>query len=395
MELTDMNFRVDHSDFADAVAWVAHNIPSHPLEPILAGVLLTANDEGLTINGFDYEISTEVTIPAEVVDNGSVVVSGKLLADITRSLPKDTATVNVDGAKLHISCGNARFTLPTMPVEDYPNLPNLPTKTGSIPVDVFVDAVKQVAIAAGKDDSIPMLTGIRMEINDVTVTLAATDRFRLAVRTFEWDPFAQFSNSAVLIPSKMLSETAKTFAATSTAPVELALGGTDEELGGEGLLGIVGENRRTTTRLLDAQFPPFRTLLPQSHTAIATMDIAPLAASIKRVSLVSDRGAQVRLAFANGEVVLTAGGDDSGEAEETLPVRYWGEPMTIAFNPSYVLDGLSVIEDTTVTFGFTNPNRPAIIIPGITEEPDTNNDGEYISPDTDYTYLLMPVRLPG
>ena len=166
MELTDMNFRVDHSDFADAVAWVAHNIPSHPLEPILAGVLLTANDEGLTINGFDYEISTEVTIPAEVVDNGSVVVSGKLLADITRSLPKDTATVNVDGAKLHISCGNARFTLPTMPVEDYPNLPNLPTKTGSIPVDVFVDAVKQVAIAAGKDDSIPMLTGIRMEIND-------------------------------------------------------------------------------------------------------------------------------------------------------------------------------------------------------------------------------------
>ena len=395
MELTDMNFRVDHSDFADAVTWVARSIPQRPAMPVLAGVLLTANENGLTINGFDYEVSTEITIPAEVVEEGSVVVSGKLLSDITRALPKTTATVSVDGAKLHINCGNAKFTLPTMPVEDYPALPSLPTQTGSIPADIFVDAVKQVAVAAGRDDSIPMLTGIRMEIDGDTVTFAATDRFRLAVRKFEWDPFASFSDAAVLIPNKMLSETAKTFAATSTAPVELALGGANDTLGGEGLLGIVGENRRITTRLLDAQFPPFRTLLPKAHNAIATVDIASLVDSIKRVSLMSDRGAQVRLAFTPESVTLTAGGDDSGEAEETLPVKYWGEPMTIAFNPSYLLDGLSVLDGTTASFGFTTPNRPAVIIPGIDDEPEANDAGEYPAPDTDYIYLLMPVRLPG
>lgn len=395
MELTDLNFRVDHGDFADAVAWVARNIPNRPSQPVLGGVLLTADDTGLTVSGFDYEVSTRMTIPAEVVEEGRVVVSGRLLADITKALPKTTAEIQVDGAKLIITCGNARFTLPTMPVEDFPQLPEIPEQTGSVPVDVFVDAVTQVAAAAGRDDALPMLTGIRMEIANEFLTLAATDRFRLAVRKLEWDPHADITDAAVLIPAKMLADTAKVLAASTTAPVELALGSKNENVGGEGRLGIIGENRRTTTRLLDAQFPPFRTLLPESHTSIATLEIDPLVDSIKRVALMAERGAQVRMVFDGNELTLSAGGDDSGLAVETLPVDFHGEPLTIAFNPSYLQDGLSVLDSKTVTFGFTNPNRPAVLIPGIEEEPEKNDEGSYKSPETDYLYLLMPVRLPG
>lgn len=395
MELTDLNFRVDHGDFADAVAWVARNIPNRPSQPVLGGVLLTADEDGLTVSGFDYEISTRMTIPAEVVEEGRVVVSGRLLADITRALPKTTAEIKVDGAKLRITCGNAKFTLPTMPVEDFPQLPEIPVQTGSIPVDIFVDAVTQVAAAAGRDDAIPMLTGIRMEIADEKITLAATDRFRLAVRTLEWDPHAEVTDAAVLIPAKMLADTAKVLASTTTAPVELALGGKNESVGGEGRLGIIGENRRSTTRLLDAQFPPFRTLLPETHNAIATIEIEPLVDSIKRVALMAERGAQVRMVFDDGELTLSAGGDDSGQATETLPVDFHGEPLTIAFNPGYLQDGLSVLDSKTATFAFTNSTRPAVIVPGLEEEPEKAEDGTYKAPDTDYLYLLMPVRLPG
>ncbi|MGH3522577.1 MAG: DNA polymerase III subunit beta, partial [Mycobacterium sp.] len=184
--ISDLKFRLDRDDFADAVAWVAKNLPTRPTVPVLAGVLLAGSDTGLTVSGFDYEVSAEVRLAAEIASSGSVLVSGRLLSDITRALPAKPVDVHVDGTRVLLTCGNARFSLPTMAVEDYPALPTLPEETGVVPADLFAEAIGQVAVAAGRDDTLPMLTGIRVEISGDTVVLAATDRFRLAVRELTW-----------------------------------------------------------------------------------------------------------------------------------------------------------------------------------------------------------------
>ena len=390
-----MKFRVAREDFADSVAWVARSLPSRPPVPVLGGVLLVADDNGLTVSGFDYEVSAQMRISAEVAGHGEVLVSGRLLADITKSLPGKPVDVTVDGTRVAIVCGSAKFSLPTMPVEDYPQLPELPANTGSLAVDGFAEAVSQVAVAAGKDDTLPMLTGIRVEIEGSSVVLAATDRFRLAVREIEWDPAKSDVKTAVLIPAKTLSESAKTLVGPLDSRVELALG-TGSSVGTEGLLGIVSSGRRTTTRLLDAEFPKFRQLLPKEHTSMATLDVAPLIEAIKRMALVADRGdAQVRLEFSNEGLTLSAGGEDAGRAEEDLEADFRGEALTIAFNPGYLTDGLNSLHSDRVSFGFTTPSRPAVLRPAADEEPVAAASGSFPAPSSDYTYLLMPVRLPG
>ncbi|WP_188542814.1 DNA polymerase III subunit beta [Rhodococcoides trifolii] len=394
MELGSVKFRVAREDFSDSVAWVARSLPSRPAVPVLGGVLLTVDEQGLTVSGFDYEVSAQVRVPAEVAGSGQVLVSGKLLADITRSLPNKPVDVGAEGTKVIITCGSAKFSLPTMPVEDYPQLPELPQQTGTVPVDLFAEAIGQVAVAAGRDDTLPMLTGIRMEIEGSSVVLAATDRFRLAVRELEWSPAATGTAAAVLIPAKTLSESAKTIGGGAESAVELALG-SGSHVGNDGLLGIVSDGRRTTTRLLDAEFPKFRQLLPAEHTAVATVPIAPLLEAIKRVALLAERGAQVRLEFTEGGVMLSAGGDDAGRAEEAIEAQFQGEPLVIAFNPGYLIDGLNSLHTDNVSFGFTTPSRPAVLRPAGEEPLEPDASGTFAAPKSDYTYLLMPVRLPG
>ncbi len=387
---SDLKVRLVREDFADAVAWVARNLPTRPTVPVLAGVLLTGTEDGLTISGFDYEVSAEVQVPAEIASPGSVLVSGRLLSDITRALPAKPVDVTVEGTRVSLVCGNARFSLPTMAVEDYPTLPALPEETGVISADLFGEAIGQVAVAAGKDDTLPMLTGIRVEISGETVVLAATDRFRLAVRELTWSTSSPSLEAAVLVPAKTLAEAAK--AGTSGSEVHLALGA-GSAVGKEGLLGIRSAGKRSTTRLLDAEFPKFRQLLPSEHTAIATIGVAELTDAIKRVALVADRGAQIRMEFSDGVLHLSAGADDVGRAEEDLPVDFAGEPLTIAFNPTYLTDGLGSLHSDRVTFGFTTPSRPAVLRPA--GEDQVVGAGPFPAVQTDYVYLLMPVRLPG
>ncbi len=391
--LTDLKFRLARDDFADAVAWVAKNLPSRPTAPVLAGVLLTGTDEGLTISGFDYEVSSEVQVAAEIATPGSVLVSGRLLSDITRALPAKPVEVSVDGTRVALTCGSARFSLPTMAVEDYPALPALPDETGVVSADLFGEAIGQVAVAAGKDDTLPMLTGIRVEIDGETVVLAATDRFRLAVRELQWSTSSSGLEAAVLVPAKTLAEAAKTGAAGTD--VHLALGA-GEAVGKEGLLGIRSDGKRSTSRLLDAEFPKFRQLLPAEHTAMATIGVAELTEAIKRVALVADRGAQVRMEFGDNGLRISASADNVGRAEEDLPVEFAGEPLTIAFNPNYLTDGLASLHSEKVSFGFTTPSKPAVLRPVLGDEsPTPEGNAPYPALDTEYVYLLMPVRLPG
>lgn len=390
--VTDLKFRLVREDFADAVAWVARNLPTRPTVPVLAGVLLTGSDDGLSISGFDYEVSAEVRVPAEIASPGSVLVSGRLLSDITRALPAKPIDVSVEGTRVSLTCGSSRFSLPTMAVEDYPTLPALPDETGVVSADLFSEAIGQVAIAAGRDDTLPMLTGIRVEIAGEKVVLAATDRFRLAVRELTWSTAAADIDAAVLVPAKTLSEAAK--AGADGGDVHLSLGA-GAAVGKEGLLGISSGGKRSTTRLLDAEFPKFRQLLPTEHTAMATIGVGELTEAIKRVALVADRGAQVRMEFTEDSLRLSAGADDVGRAEEDLPVQFAGEPLTIAFNPTYLTDGLSSLHSERVTFGFTTPSRPAVLRPASDDDGDVGAAGPFPAQQTDYVYLLMPVRLPG
>ena len=390
--LTDLKFRVVREDFADAVAWVARNLPTRPTIPVLAGVLLTGMDDGLTISGFDYEVSAEVRVSAEIASPGSVLVSGRLLSDITKALPAKPVELSVEGTRVALTCGSARFSLPTLAVEDYPALPTLPEETGVVSSDLFAEAIGQVAVAAGRDDTLPMLTGIRVEISGESVVLAATDRFRLAVRELTWETNATDVEAAVLVPAKTLAEAAK--AGTDGNQVHLSLG-SGESVGKDGLLGIRSNGKRSTTRLLDAEFPKFRQLLPNEHTAVATIGVAELTEAIKRVALVADRGAQIRMEFGDDVLRLSAGADDVGRAEEDLPVEFAGDPLTIAFNPTYLTDGLSSLHSDRVTFGFTTPSRPAVLRPTGEDGGTGGGSGPFPAAKTDYVYLLMPVRLPG
>jgi DNA polymerase-3 subunit beta len=390
--LTDLKFRVVREDFADAVAWVARNLPTRPTIPVLAGVLLTGTDDGLTISGFDYEVSAEVRVSAEIASPGSVLVSGRLLSDITKALPAKPVELSVEGTRVSLTCGSARFSLPTLAVEDYPALPTLPDETGVVSSDLFAEAIGQVAVAAGRDDTLPMLTGIRVEISGESVVLAATDRFRLAVRELTWETAATDVEAAVLVPAKTLAEAAK--AGTDGNQVHLSLG-SGESVGKDGLLGIRSNGKRSTTRLLDAEFPKFRQLLPNEHTAVATIGVAELTEAIKRVALVADRGAQIRMEFGDDVLRLSAGADDVGRAEEDLPVEFAGDPLTIAFNPTYLTDGLSSLHSDRVTFGFTTPSRPAVLRPTGEDGGTGGGSGPFPAAKTDYVYLLMPVRLPG
>ncbi|MGO8962722.1 DNA polymerase III subunit beta [Mycobacterium sp.] len=391
--LTDLKFRLVRDDFADAVAWVARTLPTRPTVPVLAGVLLAGSDDGLTISGFDYEVSAEVRLAAEIASPGTALVSGRLLSDITRALPNKPVDVQVEGTRVSLACGSVKFSLPTMAVEDYPTLPALPDETGALSADVFAEAISQVAVAAGRDDTLPMLTGIRVEISGESVVLAATDRFRLAVRELTWSVAAPDVEAAVLVPAKTLAEAAKS--GTDGTEVHLSLGA-GAAVGKDGLLGISGNGKRSTTRLLDAEFPKFRQLLPTEHTAVASVGVAELTEAIKRVALVADRGAQVRMEFSGDVLRLSAGADDHiGRAEEDVPVDFAGEPLTIAFNPTYLTDGLGSLHSERVSFGFTTPSRPAVLRPAGDDDGQPSDSGPFPAVQTDYVYLLMPVRLPG
>ncbi|WP_175935908.1 DNA polymerase III subunit beta [Corynebacterium sp. Marseille-P4321] len=390
-----VSFRVHKDELSDAAAWVARSLPTKNTQPVLRAVVITADDNGLEFAGFDYEVSSRVRIGAEVSDPGRVAVAGKLLSDIVATMPGGDIEVTTDAKVMTLKARSARFELPLIPLDDYPQLPELPQVTGRISPAALTGAVTQVAAAAGRDDTLPMLTGIHVEIDGPHVTLTATDRFRLAQRHLEWEPASENVKADLLVPAKTLLDNARTLDTSIEEPVEIAVGGEDN-IGGDGLFGLHTGNRETTTRMLDADFPNVAPLLPKQHTSMASVEVAPLIEAIRRVSLVADRNAQLRLRFEPGQLTLYSSGADSGAAEEVIEAAFTGaDELLIAFNAGYLRDGLSVIGTDRVVFGFTEASRPAIMIPQPEELPEAGADGAFPTPETFFTYLLMPVRLPG
>jgi len=374
-----MKFRVERDALADAVAWTAKSLPSRPSVPVLAGVMLRVGDGALHVSGFDYEVSSQVTIDVQADSDGAALVSGRLLAEITKALPAKPVDIAAVGSHLELVCGSARFTLPTMPVEDYPTLPDMPATAGTVDAGVFAAAVAQVAIAAGRDDTLPMLTGVRMEMDGATLSLIATDRYRLALREFSWRPQDEGGSMHALVPAKTLADTAKTMGPLGgEVTIALARGGA-----GEGMIGFSAGTRRTTSRLLDGDLPKVRALLPETHAAQARVSVSALAEVVRRVALVAERATPVRLTFGEDGLVVEAGGTEDARASEAMDATFTGEPLTVAFNPQYLLDGLTALDKPVAVLSMVDPSKPALLAPG-------TEDGETVE---GYRYLIMPIRL--
>lgn len=375
-----MKIRVEQEELAEAVAWAARTLPSRPTTPVLTGVRLAGQSDAVQVSAFDLEVSAKADVPAVIDEPGVAIVNGRLLAEIAKALPPQPVDLGLEGSRVTVRCGRSSFGLPTLPAEDYPALPELPPHAGDVPSAGFSAAVAQVAVASSRDDTLPVLTGILMELSDDTMRLVATDRYRLAVRELDWRPAGGPTQHHALVKARQLADLGRSLGhgAAGGEPVTVALGEADE-----GRIGFRVGGRELVTRLLGGEFPRYERLLPTEHTTVATIETAPLVEAVKRVKLVAaERATPIRLRFGDGEILLQAGAFDDAQASESMECTMEGDPLEIAFNPDYLLDGLGAAATQSVTLSFTTASKPAVLSP-------TGDEGAA------YRYLLMPVRLSG
>lgn len=376
-----MKLRIERDALAQSLSVVGPSVPVRPTIPTLGGVLLEAGEESARLSGFDYEVAAQSSIPTTAIaEPGSALVSGRLLTEIIKLLPSHSVDFSDDGTNLNLTCGQSRFSLPLMPVMDYPQLPTLPDTTGVVDQEAFSAAVAQVAVAAGRDDTLPFLTGINVEFHHKFIRLVATDRFRIAIRELDWTPTkpsASTEPSSVLVPSRTLSAATKTMTGS-----QVEIGSAPDQQ----VLGLQSRNQHSIMRLLDSPFIPYERYLTHEHTSTAVVDPTPFIEAIKRVSLLATRGSKILLSFSDGAVHLSAGSDGEGRAEETLACEFEGEPLTIAFSPRYLMDGLSAARATKIEIVMNGPTRAATL-----RSVDDSGDADQASGR--HLYVLMPMRL--
>ena len=402
-----MKFRVERDVLAEAVAWVARELPTRPVVPVLSGLRLEAHEDGLTLSCFDYEVSACAQVSAEVQETGTALVPGRLLAEITRSLPAAAAEVTSAAGLVMLTCGSAEFALVSLPLEDYPELPQLPAVAGTVDGGVLATAAAQVVPAASRDDTLPMLTGVRLDMDGDALTLVATDRYRLAVRTVDWQPAASADpadlaepggpadpaesaesadaaqsagpgiRAAALVPARTLADVARTMGPGRPVTIALGRGGGDGTRPADGMISFEGGGRRLTARLIGGEFIRYESRFPAGFGASAELPAAQFTEAVRRVSLVAERATPVQLAFRQGSVVIEARSDGRARAVETVPAEFEGADQVISFSPHYLLDGLTAAalseqgrppadaEQTQaggrIRLQFTSPAKPALI----------------------------------
>lgn len=373
-----MKFLIEQNKLVDVVNWVSRSLSTRPIQTALLGIVIEAEGNKVSLSGSDLETASRATTDAEVSTPGKVLVPGKLLADISRSLPNKPVTIQLDGTRVLVNAGSAKFTLPLLPINEYPNLPDMPETLGSIDAELFAHAVSQVATAAGKDDSLPSLTGIHIEVNGENITMAATDRYRLAVRELTFSPAKPNTEAVALIRARTLIDATKTL--TSAKNINISLAPTTST---DRLAGFQSELKSTTTRLLDGTFPPYRHLIPQESLTTTVIEVAPFLDAVRRVALVTDKTIPLKLTFAGNSVTLEAGGGDEAQANEVFDIQKTGEDLNIAFNPTYLLDGLHAVSAPYAQISFNTSGKAAILMGKPNPEaPAIEN----------FRYLLMPTK---
>ena len=402
-----MRFVVERDALAEAVAWIARSLPSRPVVPVLSGLYLQAGDDGLTLSCFDYEVSARISIDADVTEPGTALVPGRLLAEITRSLPGHPVEVD-DKDDVTLTCGPASFSLVTLPIGEYPRLPELPRLVGTVDGGVLATAIGQVTPAASRDDTLPVITGVNVEIDGDTITLVATDRYRLAIRELGWNPARPGTSATFLVLAKTLADAARMMA--PGVPVRIMTRGPDGGPGkkdtlraADAMIGFESGGRRLTTRLIAGEYIKYSSKFPADFGSTGDMPAAPLAEAVRRVALVAERGSSVRLSFEPGKVIIEAGTKGQARARESVAADFSGEEPTIAFSPQYLLDGLTgaltaaagtpsaqptpeaqdAPAEGRIHLQFTSPTKPALI---------TGAPGAAANTAPDYRYLVVPLR---
>ncbi len=375
-----MRFKIGRDTLSEAVQWSARAVPQRPAVAVLSGVRITATDQMVEFSSFDYEISARAQTEAEVEEAGEVLVSGKLLAEISKSLPNRDVFLEVADNHLQIRCGNSEFSLSLMNMDEYPNLPPLPQVQGTIDANEFAGALQQVAVAASKEEALPLLTGVKMVIEGDQITLLATDRYRLSMRKLSWQPVGDPPVSDLLVKAKVLTDFAKSL--TSAGDIELSL--SEGSAGARSsLIGFAAGGRQATSVLMDGDYPPVAKLFPEETPLTYVCNRQELLEAVRRVSLVAERKTSVRLTFADGVLTLEAGQGADATAQEAVAAITDSEDLQTAFNPQYLQEGLSVTETEYVQFGFTHPTKAAVMV-GLAAPNDPV--------DEKFKYLLMPIR---
>jgi len=369
-----VKLRAERAEFAEAISWVTRTVGSRVSLPALSGVLLEAGDGKLICRATDLEVSAEISIPVKIDQPGRVLLPGRLLAQLVARFPDAPVELTADTDQVEISCGRATFHVRSMHIEDFPTLavPGEDAPQGVIRGDAFSRLVSQVARAAATDEGRPVLTGVQLEAADGILTAAATDGYRLAVRSLTFDEAVE---GTALVPSRSLQEAAKA-ASEVGGSVTLVLE--------EGQVSFLFGERRLTTKLIEGSFPNYRALLPDAHETSVVVERAALVEALQRVSIVAmgQANTPVSLTFGDGSVELQASNQEMGDAAEALPAEIDGDGLTIAFNPAFLLSGLEASGTEHIRVELRDGLKPAVLKPHA-------EDGQV----DDLAYLLMPMRV--
>jgi DNA polymerase III subunit beta len=350
---------------------VSRAVSSRAATQSLAGILLTATDAGVDLRATDLEMGLKTKLEAEVERQGSALLPGRLLSELARSLGDPTVTIELREAErdVEIRSGGSSFHLRTLPSEDFPKFPEEEGEPLKIPAPALSAAVELVARAASRDDMRPVLTGVLVTADGTEMTMVATDSYRLAVKRTELEGGIGGELEAN-IPARALRELGRIVTADGVEEVE-ALLLRNQAVFKAGHIVL-------TTRLIEGQFPNFRQLLPESYEHDVRLPRADLLDVTRRVSQLAQRNAPLRLAFAPGELTVTASTPDVGDAEEKMPAAFEGEPLEIGFNPDFLREGIESVEGDELMLRLISPLRPGLLQP-------VDND--------DFRYLVMPIRL--
>lgn len=375
-----MKFQVNRDVLSEAVSFAVKMLPARTTLPILSGVLIEATTDGLTLSSFDYEVSTQTKVAATVDTPGRVLVSGRLLAEIANRLPNAPVTFETIDSRIQVSCGPANFTLLSMPVEEYPTIPQIEGETGVLPAEDFSAAVAQVAVAASRDDVTPVITGVQLEISGNSLSLVATDRYRVAIRDIPWEATGGTDVQTALVPARTIQEIGKTFGHSGN--ISIAITNKDDRE----LIAFSADNKTVTSLLIKGNFPPVKRLFPEKVENFAVVNTADLIEATRRVKLVVEREAALRFTFAENGVTLEAIGGEQAQASEKIDAVISGPDVVVSLKPDFLLDGLGAVHSEFTRIGFTsveNPGKPGPVL--ITSQTSKDAPSEEA-----FRYLLQP-----
>lgn len=366
----ELRITCSKDDLAQGLSVVARAVSTRTSVQILSGILLDARGDEVRLAATDMELSLRTSLPARVESEGAVVLPGRTLVDVARLLPAEEVTIEHRPSEsvVHIASGSASYTLHTYNPEDFPRLPDVSAvQTFAVDREALLETIGRVARAASKDESRPVLTGILVQFAGETLVMAATDSYRLAVKETSLGSAAP--ELEAIVPSRALQELSR----IATQGEEVAVGVHDNQV------AFAAAGTWLTTRRIDGQFPNYRQLLPESFEHELTLPRGDLLDVVRRAAVMIQRATPLQLRFAEGELTVVARTHEVGESRESMPVAFTGEPLEIGFNADFLRDGLESVDGDEVRVKLISPLRPAVL----------QGEGD------DFTYLVMPIRLPG